>query len=118
VLVLDNLREGVLAPDIYDPTLNPLYHSSYIVLVHRRGQPAGVRAEDALFGARARAVSGAVYPREEQPKRTCATRSERNGPDLAKPDEREAEAAYDRSRTLPRLTSPHHTCRTTTRGKE
>jgi hypothetical protein len=25
VVVLDNLREGVIAPDIYDPTLNPLY---------------------------------------------------------------------------------------------
>ena len=25
VIVLDNLSEGVLAPDIYDPTLNPLY---------------------------------------------------------------------------------------------
>ena len=25
VVVLDNLREGVLEPDIYDPTLNPLY---------------------------------------------------------------------------------------------
>jgi transposase len=25
VVVLDNLREGVLAPDFYDPTLNPLY---------------------------------------------------------------------------------------------
>jgi transposase len=25
VVVLDNLREGVLDPDIYDPTLNPLY---------------------------------------------------------------------------------------------
>jgi transposase len=25
VVVLDNLREGVLTPDIYDPTLNPLY---------------------------------------------------------------------------------------------
>jgi transposase len=25
VVVLDNLREGVLAPDIYDPTLNPVY---------------------------------------------------------------------------------------------
>jgi len=24
VVVLDNLREGVLTPDIYDPTLNPL----------------------------------------------------------------------------------------------
>lgn len=25
ILVLDNLREGVLTPDIYDPSLNPLY---------------------------------------------------------------------------------------------
>jgi transposase len=25
VAVLDNLREGVLKPDIYDPTVNPLY---------------------------------------------------------------------------------------------
>ena len=25
VVVLDNLKEGVLAPDLYDPTLNPLY---------------------------------------------------------------------------------------------
>jgi transposase len=26
VVVLDNLREGVLKPDIYDPIVNPLYH--------------------------------------------------------------------------------------------
>jgi transposase len=26
VVVLDNLKEGVLTPDLYDPTLNPLYH--------------------------------------------------------------------------------------------
>ena len=25
ILVLDNLGEGVLAPDIYDPAVNPLY---------------------------------------------------------------------------------------------
>jgi transposase len=25
VVVLDNLREGVITPDIYDATLNPLY---------------------------------------------------------------------------------------------
>ena len=25
VVVLDNLREGVLTPDIYDPKINPLY---------------------------------------------------------------------------------------------
>jgi transposase len=31
LVVLDNLREGVLAPDIYDPCLNPLYRD---VLAH------------------------------------------------------------------------------------
>jgi len=31
VIILDNLREGVLQPDVYDPTLNPLYHD---VLAH------------------------------------------------------------------------------------
>jgi transposase len=31
VIVLDNLKEGVLVPDIYDPTLNPLYRD---VLAH------------------------------------------------------------------------------------
>src|SRR5690606_34365053 len=31
VAVLDNLREGVIRPDVYDPTLNPLYHD---VLAH------------------------------------------------------------------------------------
>jgi transposase len=31
VLVLDNLREGVLTPDVYDPTINPLYRD---VLAH------------------------------------------------------------------------------------
>jgi hypothetical protein len=30
-VVLDNLREGVLVPDIYDPTLNPLFKD---VLAH------------------------------------------------------------------------------------
>ena len=31
IVVLDNLKEGVLTPDIYDPTLNPLYRD---VLAH------------------------------------------------------------------------------------
>jgi transposase len=31
VVILDNLREGVLQPDIYDPTVNPLYRD---VLAH------------------------------------------------------------------------------------
>jgi transposase len=31
IVVLDNLREGVLVPDLYDPALNPLYRD---VLAH------------------------------------------------------------------------------------
>lgn len=43
-IVLDNLREGVLLPDIYDPTLNPLYrdvlkHYGTIALPCRVGDP-------------------------------------------------------------------------------
>jgi transposase len=44
VVVLDNLREGVLQPDIYDPTLNPLYrdvlsHYGSVALPCRVGDP-------------------------------------------------------------------------------
>ena len=40
VVVLDNLREGVLTPDIYDPTLNPLYRD---VLRHYGAMPLPCR---------------------------------------------------------------------------
>ena len=40
VVVLDNLREGVLDADIYDPTLNPLYHD---VLEHYGATPLPCR---------------------------------------------------------------------------
>jgi transposase len=44
VVVLDNLREGVLKPDIYDPSLNPLYrdvlaHYGAVALPCRVGDP-------------------------------------------------------------------------------
>jgi transposase len=44
VVVLDNLREGVLTPDIYDPSLNPLYrdvlrHYGTVPLPCRSGDP-------------------------------------------------------------------------------
>ena len=44
VIVLDNLREGVLKPDIYDPSLNPLYrdvlaHYGAVALACRVGDP-------------------------------------------------------------------------------
>ena len=43
VVVLDNLREGVLAPDIYDPTLNPLYRD---VLTHYGAVALPCRVQD------------------------------------------------------------------------
>jgi hypothetical protein len=45
VVGLDNLKEGVLTPDIYDPTLNPLYRD---VLAHyaRTVGAAIVRRDD------------------------------------------------------------------------
>jgi len=44
VVVLDNLREGVLSPDVYDPTLNPLYrdvlrHYGAVALPCRTADP-------------------------------------------------------------------------------
>jgi transposase len=43
VVVLDNLREGVLVPDIYDPALNPLYRD---VLQHYGAVPLACRIAD------------------------------------------------------------------------
>jgi transposase len=44
VVVLDNLGEGVLQPDLYDPALNPLYrdvlaHYGAVALACRVGDP-------------------------------------------------------------------------------
>jgi transposase len=51
VVVLDNLREGVLSPDIYDPTLNPLYRD---VLQHygavERGKHSSGGQKSAIDG--------------------------------------------------------------------
>jgi transposase len=43
VLVLDNLREGVLKPDIYDPTINPLYRD---MLTHYQAIAMPCRIKD------------------------------------------------------------------------
>ena len=43
MVVLDNLREGVLAPDIYDPSLNPLYRD---VLKHYGAVALPCRVQD------------------------------------------------------------------------
>ena len=43
VVVLDNLREGVLTPDLYDPSLNPLYND---VLAHYGAVALACRVAD------------------------------------------------------------------------
>src|SRR5208283_355932 len=43
IVVLDNLREGVLVPDIYDPALNPLYRD---VLAHYGAVAMPCRLQD------------------------------------------------------------------------
>jgi transposase len=43
VVILDNLKEGVLVPDIYDPTLNPLYRD---VLAHYGAVAMPCRIQD------------------------------------------------------------------------
>lgn len=43
VVVLDNLREGVLTPDICDPKINPLYRD---VLKHYGVVPLPCRVQD------------------------------------------------------------------------
>jgi transposase len=43
VVMLDNLREGVLKPDVYDPTLNPLYRD---VLAHYGATAIPCRVRD------------------------------------------------------------------------
>jgi transposase len=43
IVVLDNLREGLLTPDIYDPELNPLYRD---VLKHYGAVALPCRVQD------------------------------------------------------------------------
>jgi transposase len=54
VVVLDNLREGVLTADIYDPTLNPLYQD---VLQHYGAVALPCRVADPDRKARSNLVS-------------------------------------------------------------
>src|SRR6266571_4068956 len=64
VVVLDNLREGVLTPDIYDPTLNPLYrdvlaHYGAVALPCRVGDPDRKgKVESAVGHAQATPLKG------------------------------------------------------------
>src|SRR4029453_19180808 len=63
VIVLDNLREGVLTPDIYDPTLNPLYrdvlaHYGVVALPCRVGDPDRKGKGESAIGHTQAALKG------------------------------------------------------------
>jgi transposase len=71
VVVLDNLREGVLTADIYDPTLNPLYrdmlaHYGAVALPCRVGDPDRKgKVESAIGHTQATPLKGLRFERLE-----------------------------------------------------
>ena len=79
VVVLDNLKEGVLTPDIYDPTLNPLYRD---VLAHYGAVALPCRVGDPDRKGEGR---GRCRPRAENPAARPALRASRRGPDVSGP---------------------------------
>jgi len=71
VVVLDNLREGVLVPDIYDPTLNPLYrdvlaHYGAVALPCRIKDPDRKGKVEAGVGHAQRALKGKHFESLEE----------------------------------------------------
>jgi transposase len=63
VVVLDNLREGVLTPDLYDPALNPLYrdvlaHYGVVALPCRVGDPDRKGKVESAIGHTQAALKG------------------------------------------------------------
>src|SRR5438132_2192979 len=63
VVVLDNLREGVLTPDVYDPALNPLYrdvlaHYGVVALPCRVGDPDRKGKVESAIGHTQAALKG------------------------------------------------------------
>jgi transposase len=72
VVVLDNLREGVLKPDIYDPALNPLYrdvlkHYGAVALTCRVADPDRKgKVESAVGHARATPLKGMRFESLEE----------------------------------------------------
>lgn len=74
VIVLDNLREGVLSPDIYDPTLNPLYrdvlaHYGVVALPCRVGDPDRKRKVESGIAHTQQALRGLRFESLEEAQR-------------------------------------------------
>jgi transposase len=71
VVVLDNLREGVLAADIYDPALNPLYrdvlaHYGIVALPCRVGDPDRKGKVESAIGHTQTALKGLRFETLEE----------------------------------------------------
>ena len=71
VVVLDNLREGVLTADIYDPALNPLYrdvlaHYGVVALPCRVGDPDRKGKVESAIGHTQRALQGLRFETLEE----------------------------------------------------
>ena len=72
VVVLDNLKEGVLMPDIYEPTLNPLYrdvlhHYGAVALPCRVGAPDRKgKVESAIGHTQATPLKGLRFERLDE----------------------------------------------------
>ena len=72
VVVLDNLKEGVLTPDVYDPALNPLYrdvlaHYGAVALPCRVGHPDRKgKVESAIGHTQKTPLKGLRFERLEQ----------------------------------------------------
>jgi len=71
VVILDNLREGVLKPDIYDPTLNPLYrdvlrHYGAVALPCRVNDPDRKGKVESAIGHTQAALKGLRFETLEQ----------------------------------------------------
>jgi transposase len=74
VVVLDNLREGVIKPDVYDPTLNPLYrdvlaHYGVVALPCRVRDPDRKGKVEAGVGHAQRAAHAAQGDALREPRR-------------------------------------------------
>jgi transposase len=92
IVVLDNLREGVLVPDLYDPALNPLYRD---VLAHHGAVAMPCRIQDP---DRKGKVESGVGHAQRTPLKGLPLREPARSPSLPRP----------LGRTLGRHAHPRH----------
>ena len=85
IVVLDNLKEGVLTPDIYDPALNPLYrdvlaHYGVVALPCRVGDPDRKGKVEAGIGHAQKTPLKGLASRRSRRRRRISIAGKRTGP--------------------------------------